>query len=351
MDNQQNPALQRQMLEFHQQGWDYLRRQLPDLAFDKYESGLKLALQVQDPCWELFFRFWQLETRTYYQERYPEALRIGIQATTLAYKAAYENCEMRNHVFYTMAELYSYIDILGYETEITQLLDILEESSAPLSDTQSRIIYLRANIAFAKGRIDAAEHLMGKFYQRVQYEIWRKTFFYVLMRRIAFYRGQLENALAYCIRAENHAITSRIEPVVGWNRIWKAAIFQRLGQEIQAKQAYHSAIVHYESHKITKSIDFYDAACDYQEQCADSEMALKLREGQALTMAEIGSIQYQCDCQLQTARLLGRMGQNPDAAIQKAKELARDLKKPSLFLESLTKVEAGNYYEYEWQKP
>jgi hypothetical protein len=78
------------MIEIQQQGWDYLRRQLPDLAFSKYESGLNLALQDNDPCWELFFRFWQLETRTYYQVRYPEALRIGIQATTLAHKPTYE---------------------------------------------------------------------------------------------------------------------------------------------------------------------------------------------------------------------------------------------------------------------
>lgn len=170
------------------------------------------------------------------------------------------------------------------------------------------------------------------------------------MRRISLYRGQLEEALAYTLQAEKHAIASQIEPVVGWNRIWSAAIAQRLGHAEQAAKAYTSTLAHYENHKLTKSIDFYDAASDYQEQCGNSEMALKLREEQAIAMDEIGSIQYQCDCQLQTARLLGRIGKNPDMAIQKARDLATNLKKPSLFLEHLAQVEAGDYYEYAWQK-
>lgn len=344
-------AQHRQLLTHYYQGSVYLRAQATEKAFAEFTAGLHLAGILKKPCWELFFKFWRLETRTYYQSNIAAGLDLGIRATTQAHQEHHKHCPGRAQIFFAMAEIYSFMDAVGYENDIQQLIDYILNDTHPDEDTRQRIVYLQACVAYEFDDLKQAEDLIADYMNQVQGQVFRETFYYTHMRRIAFAHGNIPAAFDYAQEAVRCARWSQIVPVEGWNRIWSAALAHRMGNDALAGQFYRAAVAHYATHHLTKSVEFYDAACDYHEQRRASEQALVLREEQASAMAAIGSVQYQCHGALQTARLLGRMGRDSAAALTQARELATGLKKPQRFLAKVQRVADGYYTQYPWQLP
>jgi hypothetical protein len=343
-------AMQHKMLNHYHQGNRLMRLQHTENAYVEYTEGLQVAEQLKDLCWELFFRYWQLETRAYYEANIKVGLDLAIRASTLAHKSAYQDCAIRPTIFLTLAEIYSFMDPVGYKTEIDELNHYVLTETPPDKDGEQRILYMQACIAFEHDDIETAESIIAEYMNRLGYNPFRETFYHTLMCRISFARGDIPRAYQF---AEKGAFCARISSLAnpeGWNRMWMAALAQRLGNEQQAQQLYALGIVHYQTHASPQSYEYYDAACDYHEQRGEIEKAVDLREEQIPTQAKLGSVQFQCHAALQTARLLGRLGRDIQPAIAQARQFALDLQKPALYLAKVQQVEAGNFHEYAWQK-
>lgn len=330
-------------------GSRYLRNQQTTQAFSEFSDGLKLAIALKSPCWELFFRFWQMETRTYYESNIASGLDLGIRATTQAHQGAYQDCPGHAQIFFAMAEIYSFMDVIGYHPQIEEVIEHIISHTTPDDDTRYRILYLRACIAYEFDELDEAEALIAQYMDKVQGHPFRETFYHTVMRRICFARGDIPTAFNFAQEAVRCAYLSRIVPVEGWNRIWAAALAQRAENEIISGKLYYAALEHYSVHQLTKSIEFYEAACEYHEQRGAPEQALLLREEQIRAMQEIGSIQYQAQAALQRARLLGRMKEDPAPALEDARKIARNLKQPAPFLAKVEQVTEGNFSQFRWQ--
>ena len=85
-------AVQRKMLNHYHQGNRLMRLQHTENAYTEYTEGLQVAEQLKDLCWELFFRYWQLETRAYYEANIKVGLDLAIRASTLAHKRILSCC-------------------------------------------------------------------------------------------------------------------------------------------------------------------------------------------------------------------------------------------------------------------
>jgi hypothetical protein len=343
-------TLERKMLNHYHLGNRLMRLQHTANAYAEYTSGLYIAEQLKDLCWELFFRYWQVETRAYYEANVKMGLDLAVRASTLAHKPTYQDCAVRPTIFLTLAEIYSFMDAVGYKAEIDELVKYVLTETPPDSDGQRRIQYMQACVAFEHDDLETAENIVADYMSRLGYNPFRETFYHTLMCRISFARGDIPRAYNF---AEKGAFCARISSLAnpeGWNRMWLAALAQRSGNDNQASQLYAAALAHYQTHGSPKSYEYYDAACDYHEQRGEVEKAIDLREEQVIEQAKYGSIQFQCHAALQTARLLGRLGRDTQPAIAQARKLAQELQKPALFLARVQRVEDGHFHQYAWQK-
>jgi hypothetical protein len=342
-------ALERTMLQHYFLGQRLMRSQQIENAYTEFTAGLRIAQQLKALCWELFFCYWQLEARAYYGADVKAGLDLAVRASTLAHKAAYQDCAVRPTIFLTLAEIYSFMDAVGYKTEIEELNRYILTATPPDTDGQQRLLYMQACVAFEHDDLETAEHIIADYMSRLGYNPFRETFYHTLMRRICFARGDIPRAFQF---AEQGAYCGRISSLAnpeGWNRMWLAPLAQRLGNDHQAAQFYAAGLAHYQTHAAPKSFEYYDAVCDYHEQCGAVEKALALRAEAVTSLVKIGSIQYQCHSMLQTARLLGRLGRDIQPTLEQARQLAQALQKPALYLAKVQHVAAGHYHEYPWQ--
>jgi hypothetical protein len=65
---------------------------------------------------------------------------------------------------------------------------------------------------------------------------------------------------------------------------------------------------------------------------------------------DLGSVSYIVETYIEICRLLGRMGQALDEALQQARASTKDCLKPDVYLERLKRIEDGDYYQFEWQR-
>jgi hypothetical protein len=338
------------MFEHYFKGNRLMRSQQTAHAYTEYTAGYRTALQLKEPCWELFFQYWQLETRTYYEWNIKDALDVGVRASTQAHKPAYQDCPVRPLIFLTLAEVYSFMDAVGYKAEIDKLVDYILTETPPAEDGELRIQYMQACVAFEHDDLREAENIIAHYRSRLVLNPFRETFYHTLMRRISFAQGDIPRAFNFAQDGAKCARLGTLANPEGWNRLWSAALAQRMGNEYLATQLYDAGLAHFQTHALAKSVEFYDAACDYHKQRGETERALQLRGEQMTSQEKIGSIQYLCHRILQQARLLGRLGHNIQPAIRKARELAAQLQKPALYLAKVQRVEAGHYHEYDWQR-
>lgn len=340
----------RKMLNHYFTGSRYMRSQQTANASNEFTAGYQIAKQLKERCWELFFQYWQLETHTYYEWNIKAALDVGVRVSTQAHKPAYHDCPVRPQIFLTLAEVYSFMDAVGYKPEIDKLVAYILTETPPEPDGKQRIRYMQACVAYEHDNLEEAENIIAHYRSQLKLNPFRETFYHNLMRRICFAQGDIPRAFNFAQDGAQCAARSTLANPEGWNRMWSATLAQRLGNEHVATQLYEAGIAHYQTQSLAKSVEFYDAACDYHEQRLETERALQLREEQVTSQEKIGSIQYLCHGILQKARLLGRLGGDTQPAISKAREIAQELQKPALYLAKVKQVEAGHYQQYDWQR-
>src|SRR5262245_57266131 len=94
--------------------WEFLRNANHDVALQVFKEGLKLAQDLNEPMWELFFDLWCCEILVYHKDNLKAALDQTIRAATRAHQPRYEPFPViRSQVFFVLSNLYFMIDPFG----------------------------------------------------------------------------------------------------------------------------------------------------------------------------------------------------------------------------------------------
>lgn len=345
-----NP-LKLRMPQVYDQGWEALRAEEGQRALALFQEGLEIARKLQEPCWELFFEYWCAETHIFYLTDYVTGLDRAVKVAAKAHKTAYLPCPVRARVYYTLLYVYFLMDAVGYEDKIREMVDFMTKEIPLDADTEQRIQYIRAGLAFSLEQYDVCEQETQRYLNMTLFNAHRQSGGYNMLRRLAYARGQIKLAFDYAYEYERRARQARLQNSVAHALLSQAAYAQRLGQAERAQRLMEQGTAHHAQYGLQRMTSYYNHLCEYYELGGEMDTALALRDEQVANLHTIQSHDYVAYTWLQVVRLQARAGRDFTDALQSAYEAARNLLKPQSYLEKIQRIEAGDYYEYDWQKP
>lgn len=338
------------LVELARQGWAYRRSAQSQMMLTCFEDGAKLAQAQSNPCWELFFTYWACSTLFYHVNDLQKALEQTVKLTSRAHQEQYSPCPIRSRIYFLLADIYYEIDVFGYEDEIRESMDYLEQHIPMDEDTHFRLLHHRADIHFLYERYDAAFEGVTHYMAKAQHNDFRMRSAHQLLRAIAYARGELRIAHDHTLQAEHYARMIQSHVDVGIALFWQATLHKRQGNDAAAQQVYLQGVGIYTQHELPRWPDYYNAICDFLEISGEHERAIQLRQQQLAEYSEYGSLFYLGWGHLQYCRLLGRLGQDSEQALISAYQLADAMQKPQHYLMKLQKIKDGNYFQYDWQR-
>ncbi|MEM9953347.1 MAG: hypothetical protein AAF846_17200 [Chloroflexota bacterium] len=338
------------LIQCYDMGWESLRAEKHSNARYHFEAGLQLAKDLGLPCFELFFDYWCAETIIFYESDYRTGLDRAVKVGARAHQEQYLNCPVRGRVYYTLMYVYYAMDAIGYEDKIREMITFMT-SDIPLdADTAQRMMYTRSSLAYALENYDESKSIIQEYINITLGNPHRQSGGYNMLRMNAHAHGHLEDAVALARTGETFARIARLENSVALSLLWQAVYKQYLGDTDDAHVLYQRGIEHYQRFNLKPLPEYYNAVCQYLEQTGKIADAIDLRQQQLAQISARGSVSFTAYAHLAYARLLGRAGKSTTDAIVRAYEASNALLKPKRFRDKLAQVEAGNYYQFDWQK-
>jgi hypothetical protein len=346
-----NEILQR-LSEFEQRGWQHLYNDATADAKNTFELGQLYARRNELPCWDILFEFYICQIYVYYTFDLKTAVDAAVRLTARLRKTEMQLCRERMLVYGILVHAYFYRDCLGYEQEIREALQYIE-SELPLdSEAILRVEYIRAELDLEYGRYDAVqERLMLYLAKAENSHSYRKADGCRVGHMLSYARGDFALARDYAARNAQHSDDGQHQRGIADALIWQAVYTLKLGQEGAAQRILQQALDHYKRFNLAPALIYFDALCDFHEISGDMKHVLSLREQQFSDLHLRGSLHDLAKAHLQYCRLLGRMGKPLDSAIAQAHAFLNTLQKPAVHRAALTRIENGDYYQFDWQRP
>lgn len=92
------------MARLHNEAWGF-RESDPDRAYALYGEGRRQAERLEEPWWALFYAYWQVEARLFFQRDYRDVLRPAVEAVLEVRKPPYEGFPFRFSIFYDLVRV------------------------------------------------------------------------------------------------------------------------------------------------------------------------------------------------------------------------------------------------------
>lgn len=336
--------------ELAYRGWAYRRTAQPDEAMMVFQQGEAIAQKLGDTCWELFFQYWIAEMLFYHKVDQQAALDYAIRVATRAYKPQYLECPIRSRVYFVVADVYYAIDFFSYEDKIREMLDYLRDEVPMDSDTDLRARHMRAEFEMEFDHFEIAKKLVEEYMPDAEGNDFRMRSGYNMLRRIAFAKGDVVTALDYALLTHKFAVRTQSQGIIASQKLWQAVYHKRLGDDALARVAHEAGIDLRKRFDLPRWPGYYDAVCQFLELNDELDRVLSLRQEQLNDMKAHHSVYNEAVSHLDNCRTLGRLGKPLDAAFKAAHALTAKMTKPDLYLKRLKKIEAGDYYDYDWQR-
>lgn len=343
-------ASRRQLVTLAREGWRYREVADADSAIRVFEQGVRLAEEYNEPCWVIFHKYWVAEMLFYLKHDYQATLDYTIRLTAECRKEIYDDCPVKSRVFFVLANIYYMIDFYGYEEKIIDVMDYVEDSVPMDEDTHLRLLHMRAQIDFDHQNYDACEEKTLDMLNRSLNNAFRQRSGYHLLRAIAYARGDIALASEYNEIANKYAKFIQIQRSIAEGKLWDAIYALRLGEVDKAQTAYNDALEHYEYYDLAKEVTFHEVSSEYMELLGKAEQAIEFRRALIEQVSSSASIYNQMLAHWNYCRILGRFGKPMETALASARSLGAKSLNPSIYLQKLDEIEAGEYWEYAWQK-
>ena len=306
-------------------------------------TARELADTLNEPWWVLFFDYWRCILLWARLDDLHTAQRIGIQMTVDAKKPLYERHPLVPRIYNQLVSIFTYIDPVGYQERITELMAYLENDIDIDEDIEYLLLANRANLYFALDELDTAREWALKSLNHIHHRPYYAASAYSKLAHYSYIRQDYEMLAEYIEEGENCAREVGRKLIICEMLAWRALLAQMDHDIPTAERFYALAVSNRERIGTTPTFNYYDVICDYLERDGRSHEALELRTQQLVNLAPSGLIHEYCDCHLMRCRLLGRMEQLSEKELSDARSAASDLLKPNRYLEKIAQIESKNY--------
>lgn len=340
----------RRLVTLAREGWQYRERANAEMSISSFKEGEALAKQFSEPCWTIFHQYWIAEIMFYLQHDYQGTLDYSIRLAAEARKDLYADCPVRGRIFFVLANIYYLVDFFGYEQEVMELMDYIEEEIVMDKDTHLRVQHMRAQADFDNEDYDAAEEKTQHMLNQSFGNSFRQRSGYYMLRAIAYARGDIPLALKYTLLSDRHARFIQIQRSIAEGKLCQAVYKKRMGNDTEAREDYFAALGHYDQYELPREVAYHDLCAEYLELDGSKDEAIKLRRDLIDIVSSKVSLYNQSQAYQQYLRLLGRLGLSMDDALKEAKTIAKNMRKPQHYLGKIAEIADGNYYEFAWQQ-
>ncbi|MEO0561032.1 MAG: hypothetical protein AAF125_02890 [Chloroflexota bacterium] len=329
-----------QFAQLHERMWEVKESQ-PSKAFDLCQQAVRIAQQLNEPCWELFHAYWASEMQIYYVGDIDGGLDYAMRNVALAHKERYAECPIRARVYITLIGVYSRLDPVGYADEIFEMIEFIENEIPMDRDTHQRLQYYRAWMNVEFERYDAAMDEIMKYMDMCPFSSFRQQSGYGLLTYIEIDQGRYDAALPYAEQYEEAARRAQFETGTVMGLLWQAALERKLGREIDAQAIFRQGMARAVGVELDMNAGYYNAIASFHEAGHELDKSVAMRDKLIKQFEDTGRISLVCEALLQRARVLKKQDKLTDEEVQRVKDAAGKLRKPTLFLSNLDKVQQG----------
>jgi hypothetical protein len=100
----------------------------PERGISGLNQGVDLARKLDEPCWEILFKFWISDLYLFSLQDVEKSLEIAIENFTLAHQPMYRNCTVIGQVYVAFINAHYMSDVEGYADKIQAMLEYVEEN-------------------------------------------------------------------------------------------------------------------------------------------------------------------------------------------------------------------------------
>jgi hypothetical protein len=325
-----------------------LREADPDRAYALYDEGWRLARQLGEPWWAMYYSQRKLQIRMFFGGDYRNAIGAAVEGVLEVRKPQYTAYPFRLNVYFHLVAAYLGVDPLGYAAEIRDAIGTLERD-IPRNDTDDFLIeQLKQGFALWLNDLESAERSVQRSLQLANECATRSASDHFLIGAYATLCA-IDNERADTSALSEHASTGEvISRRAGYQlrlsefQLWQGLVALGVGDEASAQRLRRSAIARASRMKKIPSSFWFDALCTWALYKQNLSDAFAVRDRQLTMISGRGCLAYECYCQIERCRLLARMGKPMDKALAAARAAAGKLRDPAPRLAELDAIARGH---------
>jgi hypothetical protein len=329
---------------YHYHAYRY-RETDPDHAMSLFEEGGRLARQLNEPWWALFYDDWRVTGMLFFQRDFRRVLDLAVQNTLEVRKPLYTQFPLRFSIQRNLVAAYIGIDPSAYVEPIQEALAHLEAEVPVEGGDKYLVLGSRREFGLELDWLDMAEEASRRSLELADADTDRHsathhaTFSYSGLCEVAWRRQDwrvLEEASA---QGEEAAQKSDLQMELSEFILWQAVVARHKGDEERARRLYRRATGRVSRLQMPPDRSFYDGLSGFHELGDEPAKALQARQAELKEIAGMGRFAYETRCRLRVCRLRAQLGEPLADDLAAARESARKLRHPEACLEELDRIE------------
>jgi hypothetical protein len=329
------------MLECNSAGFR-TRETDPDASLASFAEGRRLAEQLGEPWWVLFFEKKRIEALIHFKRDYRQVLDLAVKAVLEVSKPTNLQCPERVGLYDCLVAAYLGIDAEGYEKPIREALATLDAEIPEEPDSDRYLLWDRRLLfALECGRLNEAyDAAMAELNLAASdanggRAVHFATFVFCELCRLAGFVGDWKTLADWAGRAEELAREVGHECELSEALAWQGVAAQRQGDGETARRRHRTATAHAGRLQMPPKQGYFEALEAYHEGNDDPEQALAVRDAELKTITDKGRLLYETRVRIKRLGLLQRLGRLTAGDAEAARGAARKLKQPDKYLRQI----------------
>jgi hypothetical protein len=316
----------------------------PEAALSALDSGKKLAEELDEKAWVLFFEHWRLQGLLHYKKNLNGLRELASRIATISRSDEFKNFPQRVCLHEDLVNAYMLSDSTGDHHIIEDALRFIETEAAPDIECRFCLISMRAEFDFERGKIDEAEQHARKLREMSENTERGRNHHYfasasATLCEIGFRKNDVRLIAEASREGELAARASNNLRDVATLTAWQAAVGKHPNApyafKLNANKRFQLATDTMRHVGSLPNDDYYDALAAYHEWSGDIDKAVKTREEQLGKLEGMGKLKRIAEAKIERCRLLKSQGALTPELLGDAREAANKLANPAAMLEKI----------------
>jgi len=332
--------------DLHYRAWDF-RETDPAQALALYDEGSRLAQQLNDPWWRLFYDNWRVNTLLFWMHDFRRGLDLAVKNELDVRHTTFAQFPGRFSTHFNLVDAYIGVDPEGYRERIDEALNYLEREIPREGQPVYRLLKSWCSFALGTLQLDLVQQKAVALLNQADRDFNRYnaafhcTFAYGQLTLQAYERRDWEATTEWVRLGCATANSSQSEGAQSEFILWEALLTRQRGEEDEAQKIKRRAVTRMNRLASPPGRNFRDALCGFHELGGEWDKILRVRRLELQDLINTGLLDAECRCRVRICHLLAKLGQPLADELAQARRATESLKKPQRYLAELDALAQG----------